>query len=55
MWGYWPEVNGIQDIFLKHKGIRDTLINFRAMGIQCFVNFGDICHIYIRDMVYFSK
>ena len=25
------------------------------MGIQCFLNFGDICHIYFRDMGYFSK
>ena len=25
------------------------------MGIQCFLNFGDICHIYFRDMGYFFK
>ena len=25
------------------------------MGIQCFLNFGDICHIYFRDMGYFSE
>ena len=37
------------------KVIWDTWINFRAMGIQCFLNFEDICHIYFRDMGYFSK
>ena len=25
------------------------------MGIQCFLNCGDICHISFRDMGYFSK
>ena len=25
------------------------------MEIQCFLNFGNICHIYFRDMGYFSK
>ena len=25
------------------------------MGIQCFRNFEDICHIYFLDMGYFSK
>ena len=25
------------------------------MGIQSFLNFGDICHIYFRDMGYFFK
>ena len=30
-------------------------INFRDMGIQCFLNFGDICRIYFRDMEYLSK
>ena len=37
------------------KGIWDTWINFRDMGIQCFLIFEDICHIYFRDMGYFSK
>ena len=37
------------------KGIRDTWINLRGLGIQCFLKFGDICHIYFRDMGYFSK
>ena len=42
--------------FCKYlKGIPDTWINFRAMGIKCFLNLGDICHIYFRDMGYFSK
>ena len=27
----------------------------RDIGIQCFLNFGDICHIYLRDMGYFFK
>ena len=34
------------------KGIRDTWINFRDIGIQSFLNFGDICHISFRDMRY---
>ena len=43
-------------IFLKiFKGIRDTWINFRDMGIESFLNSGDICHIYFRNMGYFSK
>ena len=43
-------------IFLQiFKGIRDTWINFMVMGMQCFLNFGDICHIYFRDMGYISK
>ena len=37
------------------KGIWDAWINFRDMGIQYFLNLGDICHIYFRDMGYFSK
>ena len=46
--GYW--------IFLQiFKGIWDTWINFSTIGIQCFLNFGDFCHIYLRDMGYFSK
>ena len=50
------KLKGIWDIFVKiFKDIRDTWINFRNMGIQCFLNFGDICHIYIRDMGFFSK
>ena len=40
---------------LIFKGIRDTWTNFRDMGIQCFLKFGDICHIYFRDIGYFSK
>ena len=41
-------------IFLKiFKGKQDAWINFRDMGIQCFLNFGDICHIYFRDKRYF--
>ena len=24
-------------------------------GMQCSLNFGDVCHIYFRDMGYFSK
>ena len=39
--GYWPKIKGIRDIFVNIQ--RDT-------GY-----FGDICHIYIRDMGYFSK
>ena len=35
------------------KEIQDTWINF--IGIQCFLDFGDICLIYFRDMGYFSK
>ena len=31
-------------------GIREIWINFGGIGIQCFLNFGDICHIYFRDM-----
>ena len=45
----------IQDILQKFKGIRDTWINFRDMGIQFFLNFGYICHIHFRDMGYYSK
>ena len=37
------------------KGIRDTWINFRDIGIQCSLIFGDIYHTYFRDMGYFSK
>ena len=25
------------------------------MGIHCFLNFGDICHIYSRDMGYYFQ
>ena len=32
----------------------NTWINFRDMGIQCFLNFGDIRHIYFRDMILFT-
>ena len=50
------KLKGIWDIFVKiFKGIRDTWINFWNMGIQCFLNFGDICHIYFRDMGFFFK
>ena len=50
------KLKGIRDIFVKiFKGIRDTWINFRNMGIRCFLNFGDICHNYFRDMRYFAK
>ena len=35
------------------KGIQDTWINFRDMGIQCFLNFG-ICHINFRHGIFFS-
>ena len=35
--------------------MRDTWINCRDMWIQYFLNFGDICHIYFRDMAYFFK
>ena len=31
------------------------LENCRDMGIQCFLNFEDICHIYFSDIEYFSK
>ena len=37
------------------KMIRDTWIYLRDIGIQCFLNFGDICHIYFRDMGYVFK
>ena len=30
-------------------------ITFRDMGIQGFLNFGDISHIYFRDMGYCPK
>ena len=49
------KLKGIRNIFVKIKGIRDTWINFRDMGIKCFLNFGDFYHIYFRDMGYFSK
>ena len=43
-------------IFLQiFKGIPATWINFRDMGIQCFLNFGDNCHNYYRDMGYFPN
>ena len=33
-------------IFIQiFKGLRDTWINFRDIGMQCFLNFGDICHM----------
>ena len=44
------KLKGIWDSFVNFKGIRDTWINFRDIGKQCFLNFGDICHIYFRDM-----
>ena len=37
-------VNGVSSDL---KGIWDTWINFRDMLIQCFLNFGDICHIFL--------
>ena len=37
------------------KGIQDTLINYLDMGIQCFLNLGDICYIYFRNMGFSSK
>ena len=41
---------------LRDSGILEILsITFRDMGIQGFLNFGDICHIYFRDMGYFPK
>ena len=46
--GYWI-------IMYILKGIRDTWINYRDMGTQCFLNFGDLCHIYFIDMGYFSN
>ena len=45
-------VNGVSSDL---KGIWDTWIIFRDIGILCFLNFGDICHIYFRDMDYFPK
>ena len=48
-------LKGYGMFFVNIKRIRDTWINFRDMGIQCFLNFGDICHIYFRYMGYFSK
>ena len=45
-------LKGIWDILYIFKGIRDTLINFRDIGIQSFLNFGYICHISIKDMGY---
>ena len=55
--GYWPKkLKGIRDISVNiYIGIRDTWINFRDMGIQCFLNFGDTCHIYFRDVGYFFQ
>ena len=48
------KLKGIR-IFLKiFKGIQDTWINFSDMGIQCFLNFGDICHISFRDGIFFK-
>ena len=37
------------------KMIRDTWIYLRDIGIQCFLNFWDICQIYFRDMGYVFK
>ena len=31
------------------------LDQFKDMGIQCFLNFGNIRHIYFRDMGYFQN
>ena len=45
-------VNGVSSDL---KGIWDTWINLRDIGIQCFLNFGDICHIYFRDMDIFQN
>ena len=53
---YWPKPLRDTGYFLQiSKGIQDTWINFRDMGIQCFLNFGDICHISFKDMGHFSK
>ena len=49
--GYWSKTG--YGIFLYiFKAVRDIWINFRDMGIQCFLKFGDICHICFRDMGY---
>ena len=51
---------GYRDIG-QNKGVWDILVNeilgsiLGILGIQCFLNLGDICHIYFRDMGYFSK
>ena len=51
-----PLENCCIDDILRDSGILGILSNiFRDMGIQGFLNFGDICHIYFRDMGYFPK
>ena len=47
---------GLYCIKEKDLGILGILsITFRDMGTQCFLNFGDICHISFKDMGYFLK
>ena len=54
--GYWPKVKRDTGYFYEYwKGYGILGINFRVMGIQCFLNLWDICHIYFRDMGYLSK
>ena len=59
--GFWntgilaKHLKGYGIFFKLFKWIWDTWINFKDMGIQCFLNIGDICHIYFRDMGYFSN
>ena len=44
-----------KQVGINYHPMTFTWINFRDMGIQCFLNFGDICHISFRDIGYFSK
>ena len=43
-------LKGYGIFFVNNKVIRDTLINLRDMGIQCFLNSGNVFQIYFRDM-----
>ena len=47
----------IEEIFkdLPVGNFRDTFYYFQGYGDKCFLNFGDICHIYFMDMGYFSR
>ena len=48
--GILAKIKGIRDIFVNILRDMDTWINFRDMGIQCFLNFGNVCQIYFREM-----
>ena len=52
--GYWRKYKGIRDIYVNIKRDTGYLNYFWDIGIQCFLNFLDICHNYFRDMGYWD-